>query len=320
MRSNERLLRLADLASTQWGLFTSAQAAVVGIRAYQLKRLADEGLLIRLRHGVYRLAGAPEPLFENTRAEWLALEPARPAADRVHDATPNAVVSHRSAARLLGLGDMDADEEEFTVPRRRGTRSPGVVFRIAQVAESDWQLAGGLPVTAPLRTITDLAAAHTDGGHLATVVRDALQRGIVTVETASAALRPYAHYYGVAIGDGTGLIKEFIGQAGLSDPAEAAALQQHSPGMRAIAEAIAAAQPRLKLPPSHSMQVLTEAIAALQPKLNISPPPSIRAVPETLAVRRPAFEFPHHGNEGDKTPRRRTKKQPETQEQRDSKE
>ncbi|WP_280336049.1 type IV toxin-antitoxin system AbiEi family antitoxin domain-containing protein [Nocardia wallacei] len=221
MRSDERLLELADLAEEQWGLITSAQASNLGVTAQRLKRLADNDLLVRIRHGVYRLAGSPESPQELIRAEWLALEPKRLAGERIHDAQPSGVVSHRSAARLLGLGDLDADVNEFTVPRRRGTRSLDVRCRIAPLEREEWYLVDGLPVTRPLRTITDLAAGHTDGGHLASVVRDAILAGETSREEIAKSLRPYTHYYGVPIGAGDKLVDMFIEQAGVPESAVA---------------------------------------------------------------------------------------------------
>lgn len=228
MKREERLLRLADLAESQWGLFTSAQAGDVGFTAQQLKRLADSELITRLRQGVYRLTGAPEDPEDPIRAEWLALDPGRLASERLGDDMPVGVVSHRSAALIQDLGDVDADRHEFTVAHRRGTRSPDVKFHVRDLAREDWRLVGGLPVTSPLRTVVDLAIARTDGGHLASIVRDAILTEDTTREELAAALRPYAHYYGFPIGAGESLVYDFIGQAGV--PASAKALTRGDHG------------------------------------------------------------------------------------------
>ncbi|MFE9582687.1 type IV toxin-antitoxin system AbiEi family antitoxin domain-containing protein [Nocardia sp. NPDC006044] len=210
------LLDLADLAEGQWGLLTTSQAATRGVSPMQLKRYTDRGLLVRLRHGVYRLSGAPGSRHEALRAEWLALEPKRSAADRLADPVPIGVVSHRSAAALQDLGDLDADVHTFTVPRRRNSsRNPELAFRVGTLERSDWHRVEGLPVTRPLRTVVDLAAAHTDGGHLATVVRDAILTGDTTSHQVADALRPYAHHYGMRPGDGDGLVRDFIAEAGI---------------------------------------------------------------------------------------------------------
>ncbi len=138
------------------------------------------------------------------------------AGDRIGDDVPFGVVSHRSAADLHGLGDLDADYMEFTVPTRRDTRNPDVRFHRAALTAVEWTLVDGLPVTTPARTVADLAAAHTDGGHLAAVVRDALLRG-TPVDEIAAALRSYAHRYGAPVDNGSALVNHFIAQAGVPE-------------------------------------------------------------------------------------------------------
>lgn len=208
--------RLADLAESQWGLLTTAQAAPLGVNTKKLQRLTEHGVLVRLRYGVYRLTGVPDSPAEPIRAEWLALEPARTVGDRIGDEVPLGIVSHRSAADLHRLGDLDADYIEFTILARRGTRSPEVRFHRAALTPADWTLIDGLPVTTPTRTIADLAAARTDGGHLASVVRDALLQGTSGDDIADA-LRPYAHRYGAPVDNGSALVNHFIDQAGVPE-------------------------------------------------------------------------------------------------------
>ncbi|WP_280232419.1 type IV toxin-antitoxin system AbiEi family antitoxin domain-containing protein [Nocardia cyriacigeorgica] len=214
------LLELAALGEEQWGLFTSRQAAVeFGVTPLQLKRLTDRGHLVRILHGVYRIAGVPDSPLDAIRGAWLALEPARTAAARLADAVPLGVVSHRSAAALQEFGDLDADIHQFTVARHRRSRSNDVAFYVATLDSDEWYLVDGLPVTRPLRTVTDLAAAHTDGGHLASVVRDAILSGGTTSADIAEALRPYAHYYGVRPGDGAEVVRTFIHTAGVPSAA-----------------------------------------------------------------------------------------------------
>ncbi|GAA5043960.1 type IV toxin-antitoxin system AbiEi family antitoxin domain-containing protein [Nocardia callitridis] len=210
MRSDDVDLQIAELAASQWGLITTAQAANIGATAQRLKYRADKMLLVRLRQGVYRLAGAVESPQEPIRAQWLALEPQRPAEDRLRDPAPFGVVSYRSAAHLLQLGDLDADIHEFTVPRRRDSRASDVRLHVAALTPEDWQVVSGLPVTRAAHTVADLAAAHTDGGHLATIVRDAITTRAATSTELKRALRPYAHHYGVPIGASALLVEQFI--------------------------------------------------------------------------------------------------------------
>lgn len=123
---------LADLAAGQWGLITNSQARQQGMSAQTVARLAEDGVLERLRHGVYRISGAPPGAADPLRVAWLALRPALSAAQRL-SLDKVEVVSHQSAAQLHQLGNADADRLEFTTPDRRQARDRDVRFHRAAV-------------------------------------------------------------------------------------------------------------------------------------------------------------------------------------------
>lgn len=211
-------LELSDLAVEQWGLITTAQAEAVGSSRKAVARLAQSGALERLVHGVYRLTGVPPDPRDDLRAAWLALDPGRTAGERLRDESPE-VVSHRSAAALYDLGDLEADRHEFTVSGRRQTRRADIRFHTASLSPGDWGIAHGLPCTTVIRTIADLAADRTDGGHLAGVVRDALTVHHVDVDQMSRALSPFATRYGAQSGSGEALLIRFLDEAGVPSTA-----------------------------------------------------------------------------------------------------
>lgn len=219
------LLDVAGIAGEQWGLVTTAQAASVGASAQSMARWARDGVLVRVTHGVYKVAGSPYDSSDDLRAAWLMLDPKRTATERLAAEPIDAVVSHRSAARLHGLGDLDADLYEFTVEGRRQTRRRDVRIhsRKTQISRESWTLVAGTPVTTALTTIVDLAADHTDGGHLGGVVRDAVATAVVDIDNLSEALRPYAHRYGAPLGDGEAVLRRFLAEAGLPKTTELAA-------------------------------------------------------------------------------------------------
>ena len=207
---------LAEISAEQWGLITTAQAAAVGISRKALGRFADRGVLERYGHGVYRVAGTPADPRDELRAAWLALDPARVAGIRLRDEIP-AVVSHRSAAHLHQLGDLDADRHEFTLAGRRQTRRTDVRLHKATLSTADWVLVDGLPCTTEIRTIADLAVDRTDGGHLAGIVRDALTVRHVKIDHLAKALAPHAARYGAPAGDGEALLTRFLDEAGVPE-------------------------------------------------------------------------------------------------------
>lgn len=211
------LLDLAELASEQWGLVTTAQAASVGTSPQMMARWGNAGALLRLSHGVYKIAGSSYDALDDLRAAWLMLAPSQTAAERIRIAPIDAVVSHQSAARVHNLGDLSSDTHLFTVQNRKQSRRPDVVIRRRSggIDPDSWRLVNGLPTTTVLATIADLAADHVDGGHLAGVVRDAIATSAVDVRELSEILGPYAERYGAGVGDGEALIERFLSEAGL---------------------------------------------------------------------------------------------------------
>ena len=119
MRSAEALRLLAELAASQWGMMTTAQAASIGVERLDLSRLSRAGHIERLVHGIYRDAGAPSDEFEGLRAAWLAADPSRIAEERLQDLPGGAVVMGESAALLHGVGDLPADRHELSTAVRR---------------------------------------------------------------------------------------------------------------------------------------------------------------------------------------------------------
>ncbi|MGW6278810.1 type IV toxin-antitoxin system AbiEi family antitoxin domain-containing protein [Kribbella sp. NPDC055071] len=236
---------VAAIADEQWGLVTTAQARAAGVSPQSMARLANDGVLERVSHGVYRVVGAGSPL-DDLRAAWLALAPEQQASDRLQK--PDAVLSHRSAARYHQLGDLDADRFEFTVAARKQSKRADVSFHREHLHPDDWQIVSGLPVTTIVKTIGDLAKAQTDGGHLAGVVRDGMALGSVTADEISSALSPFAHHYGQHLGHGRALLRYLLEEAGIP---------------RATQQAAELVGPR----PSQADSALLHALALLDPRV-----------------------------------------------------
>jgi hypothetical protein len=284
-------VEMADVASGQWGLITTAQAKRVGVTAQAVARLAREGALDRLAHGIYRIAGTPPDPRDGVRAAWLGLDPDQFGPERVAEARPD-LVSHRSAAMLLGIGDLIADEHEFTVLGRRQSRREDIRFHRDSAGATEWTVEDGLPVTTAVQTIHDLAAGPMDGDHLRDLVRDAITSGKASPDDLAVALRASAHRFGVALGDASTLIREATANAALGteiqrtwlhaaaaqseatrpaiEAAQAAALA-HSERMRPVLEAARAAaithDERMRPIAETARQAAVAQAAALQPAI-----------------------------------------------------
>lgn len=196
---------VGDLASQQWGLVTAAQAADLGIDSPTLRRLEKAGVVHRLRHGVYALAGTALTPEVELKGEWLALRPDLMAGDRVHDSVlaKEAVVSHTTAANLWGIGDLWPDGFHFTVCQRRRSRQSGVRFHRANLTEGEWEMhpSSGLPVTTVARTVADLADDGHEPQHLLDLVSDAARLGIVEKDELVSALEGKEVAFGLNFGE-----------------------------------------------------------------------------------------------------------------------
>jgi hypothetical protein len=195
------LSRLAPVTEDQWGLVTRRQA---DMSAATLQRLASAGVLDRVAHGVYRLAGAPPADHLALRAAWLQLAPEVPAWDRVPE---QGVVSHRSAAALYGLGHLPADQHDFTLTARRQSRRPDVRLHARALGRDELAVAGGLPVTRPSRIAADLLDDREDPEAVASVIADALRAGHDDPGTIADALASEAARLGFRRGDGLALLR-----------------------------------------------------------------------------------------------------------------
>ena len=176
MKALDALNITDSLAASQKGLLTSAQAQTMGIGRMELSRLATNGHLERIMRGVYRASGAPPVREETVWAAWLSMEPATIAYDR----TPlDCVVSYNTAAWLMELGELNPEPITFTCSSRRQVASRNIRAVKAALTSAEISTVSGLPCTTASRTVLDLISAGEDLSLVASIVRDALAKGII---------------------------------------------------------------------------------------------------------------------------------------------
>ncbi|MDO5618204.1 type IV toxin-antitoxin system AbiEi family antitoxin domain-containing protein [Kocuria sp.] len=205
------LQALEEFASTQWGLVTTGQAQVLGVSRVVMNRLAADGVVQRVRHGVYALPSAGSDPLQDLHAAWLATDRRRGGEERVL-AGPDVVVSHSSAAAVHGLGDIIPMRHEFTSAVRKQSAQDDVRFHRLMMSDADVALVDGLPVTSVSRTVADVASEAIDLDHLASVVRDGLSHSGVAYDNLATALNGSAKRMGFP--DGVSLIEACLERAG----------------------------------------------------------------------------------------------------------
>jgi very-short-patch-repair endonuclease len=157
---------LDAIATRQYGLVTRRQLLAF-LSSDQIEGWLADGRLVPVRPGVYRFQGAPPTWEQHLLAACLAT---------------NAVASHRSAARVWGLGRIAALRLEVTMPLGRVVRLNGVrAHRSTLLGPGFLTTHREIPVTTPARTLIDLSAVASPR-RVRDAVDDALRERLVTLE------------------------------------------------------------------------------------------------------------------------------------------
>lgn len=164
----DRDFRAAQLATSQNGLISFAQALARGFNPAAVDRRVRSGRWNRVYPGVYCLAGVPKSFEQELLAACLWAGDA-------------AVASYTSAARLWKLDGVVEHAVEITVPRIcNKSRASVAVHRSLLFTARDKTVVGGIPVTNVPRTLIDLAGV-LETRELELALEDALRRRLVTL-------------------------------------------------------------------------------------------------------------------------------------------
>lgn len=165
------------MAARQHGVVTRSQALAAGIGSEAIRDRRGRGALHPLHRGVYLVGHPAPPPLAREQAALLAVG-------------ASAHLAGRTAASLWGLlpADPEADVEIVVVGRQVRARSGLAIRRATRALDrADLRRAGGLPVTAPARTIVDLAP-RLDDDALERLVHDAQVLRLASAGAVRAAL------------------------------------------------------------------------------------------------------------------------------------
>jgi very-short-patch-repair endonuclease len=206
---------VAWIAARQLGLITAGQLITAGVGRGSIRWRLANGALHRVFRGVY-LVGHPVPAPG-------ALEFAA-----VLACGEGTVASHHSAAGLWRLGAPARDAVEVTVAGRDCRTRTGLrVYQVDELSPQDRTTKGGIPVTAPARTVIDYAST-TGPSEAERVIAEAFALRLLTEPQLVAAIDRAPHRAGVAC------VKAILGQPG-------GAKRTRSGGERAMLRLIRAA-------------------------------------------------------------------------------
>jgi very-short-patch-repair endonuclease len=138
---------IARIAAAQHGVVTRAQLVAAGLSHDAVDHRMAQGRLHPVHRGVYLVGHPVPPQLAKEMAAVLACG-------------KGAVLSHQAAACLWGFGTRGAGEIDITVPSRSYRSRPGIrIHGGRNLDHRDVRRRSQIPLTAPARTLLDLAEA-----------------------------------------------------------------------------------------------------------------------------------------------------------------
>ena len=173
MQRGDYISTIAELAESE-GVFTTAQAARMGVPRDALHDAARSGRIERIVRGAYRLVGSGSSQTDELAAIWKLTAPAMFTHERAQaEAWDGIAIGGSTAASLLGIGDFHLGPYRIYAPRRINSRNKAACFAVRQVARDEVSFESGLPVTTQERTVFDLAADDEGASLVADALHDA---------------------------------------------------------------------------------------------------------------------------------------------------
>lgn len=161
----ERERALYELAESQGGYFDLQQARQAGYSAQLLGHHQQQGRVLRIRRGIYRLQYFPVGEAEDLMVPWLWSE-------------RTGVFSHETALALYQLSDTLPGHVDLTVPldwkKRRLRVPPGLILHFDDVPAEERTWRDYIPVVTAARAVVDCARDH----RAPDIVWDALMQGL----------------------------------------------------------------------------------------------------------------------------------------------
>lgn len=185
-RKDKRSRRAWELAGRQHGVVARRQLLALGFNAREIEHRVGRGRLHPVMRGVYAVG-------------WPRLTPKRRWMAAVLACGDGAVLSHRSAAALWGIGPEKQGRTDVSVGRRCELRRPGLAVRsCTTLGSEDVTRNDGIPVTTVARTLLDLATELMPR-RVERAVNEADKLDLIDPETLRAKLEDYSGRPGVLL-------------------------------------------------------------------------------------------------------------------------
>jgi hypothetical protein len=145
----DHLAAVAAIAAGQDGVFSIEQACADGVDRRVIHRAATSGVIVPIRHGVYRFTATPTTFGREIRAAVLSVGPGSRA-------------SHESCLHLHGVPNIPLDDPVVSVPPGRRANHPGIrVHRLVDQRPEHMVEVAGIPTTTLARGIVDVSSVFS---------------------------------------------------------------------------------------------------------------------------------------------------------------
>jgi hypothetical protein len=202
---------ISDLATPQHGVVTLAELRGAGLSDHQIHRRVRSNRLERIFPRVFVVGGSLRSWEQRCHAACLSIG-------------PDAVVSHRAAARLQGVhltGDIPV---ELTVPRRSmPRRRPIELHRSLDLDGTHVEWIRGIPVTRVHRLLVDLGAVLPDA-----LVSSALEQLIASRRLTASSARAFLDHLARRGRDGVGTLRRVLDERALGDQVSDSGLEERA--------------------------------------------------------------------------------------------
>ncbi|CVH79144.1 hypothetical protein BN3658_01805 [Coriobacteriaceae bacterium CHKCI002] len=175
MKRRSNISALEELAASEAGVFTAAQARLRGIPRYALAYAEKTGKTERIAHGAYRLSSSIDDGLDGLRAAYKLTAPETWTHERIRSFDGFAATG-ATAAHIHGIGNFHPDPYEIAAPRRFNSRMEGVRFPIRFLSEADIVWKSGIPVTRVEATIASLVDSDEDASLVADAFVEAIRK------------------------------------------------------------------------------------------------------------------------------------------------
>lgn len=184
MGGSTRQLSVWELSAQQHGVVTRRQLLDAGLYGKAIQQRVVNGRLHRIGRGIY-VVGRPEL---TRRGRWIAATLA---------CGPKAVLSHRSAAALWGIGVERKELIEVSLRVLSARERPGIkVYRRPRLEERDVTAFSQIPVTGVVRTMID-CSIELDPAAIERMVNEADARRLIRLDALRAELESRPGQWGV---------------------------------------------------------------------------------------------------------------------------